>query len=746
MKGVHAARQEPPKAFEEFRNKPLTDGVMAVVGRRKGSDTWEIQSVHLDADKFTPKEARDWLEQNGFSTDEFEEALEEDKAEATADLAPNEAEAHADFMARCVAAGHDEGACQLMWESGGSKMSASHDEDEEDDEDEEYGAAGQTDLQAWDPDQARDEGGRWTSGGGGGGSGGGKADRETRSRQKTEGKELAKTHARREKETKSARDKEDKATTRQRDKEDRQTQRERDKEDRATQRQRDKEDRDIQKARDKEDKALGGKVPKEFQKRRDEDDARRERSREEKDKLREMSRDRDDELKQTERDTEDTARDATREKEDAALSSQHEQERTDLDKRHEGERAAAKEKADADRRREQHAQREASKVRRASERDAGRRRILREAEQRGQSEPKPMSRADERDAERQRQESERQQRFDEGQRREREQAGRDRNIPEESRQGVRELREENARQERGNEQMRRERAEQESLRRIPEESREGVRQLREEERFNRESSERAMRNEPRPERKEEAVKRGLPDRTPEPEPARNADPKEKERERSREADRLERARERADREYQNSQRVLRERIRTLGGEYPAELCCSAVAGLEIQAQAASDAPARVSLTAYTGSPMKLDGFAYPVVVDLETLRVNRQSIPVLRSHDPERIAGHTTKIDVSPQRLKMEASLSGLPQYADEVVFNAGRGFPWQVSIGAGLSQKPEFVPGGESAKVNGRVWKGPVLVARNAHLREVSLLAMGADSDTSASFAEHPELLPSGA
>jgi predicted heme/steroid binding protein len=49
---------------------------------------------------------------------------------------------------------------------------------------------------------------------------------------------------------------------------------------------------------------------------------------------------------------------------------------------------------------------------------------------------------------------------------------------------------------------------------------------------------------------------------------------------------------------------------------------------------------------------------------------------------------------------------------------------------------RPQHVPAGESVKVNGRKWDGPLLVARNAVLRELSLLPMGADGNTDAGFS----------
>jgi hypothetical protein len=172
---------------------------------------------------------------------------------------------------------------------------------------------------------------------------------------------------------------------------------------------------------------------------------------------------------------------------------------------------------------------------------------------------------------------------------------------------------------------------------------------------------------------------------------------------------------------------------------------SAAAGtLEIQALAGgAGGQPQVSGLAYTGVPMKLDGFAYPVVVDLESLKVPRQNLPILRNHDDDRIVGHSTAVEASPQRLKFKGVLSGLPAHADEVKQTAAGGFPWQVSIGAAMPRKPEFVPEGESATVNGRRWPGPLLVVRGASLRELSVLAMGADDNTQASVAAAAAALP---
>lgn len=172
---------------------------------------------------------------------------------------------------------------------------------------------------------------------------------------------------------------------------------------------------------------------------------------------------------------------------------------------------------------------------------------------------------------------------------------------------------------------------------------------------------------------------------------------------------------------------------------PVELRAGATGLLELMAQAPGDADAlpRVSMLAYTGIPMKLEGFQLPVVVDLETLKVPKsQKVPILRGHDTDRIAGHSDTIDVSPQRLKAGGVLSGTPKHTVDVLHTARRGFPWQVSIGAANTKRLEHVPAGESVKVNGRKWDGPILVARHALLRELSILPMGADGNTDAAFS----------
>jgi hypothetical protein len=136
---------------------------------------------------------------------------------------------------------------------------------------------------------------------------------------------------------------------------------------------------------------------------------------------------------------------------------------------------------------------------------------------------------------------------------------------------------------------------------------------------------------------------------------------------------------------------------------------------------------KFSLTAYTGNKMQLANVPYPVVVDLSGLKVSAKSRPILRDHNPSQIVGHTDHVSINGGVLKVDGSVSGANVHASEIVASADNGFPWQASIGANV-QKMVFVEEGEKTQVNGRSFTGPLYVARQSTLGEVSFVALGAD------------------
>lgn len=141
------------------------------------------------------------------------------------------------------------------------------------------------------------------------------------------------------------------------------------------------------------------------------------------------------------------------------------------------------------------------------------------------------------------------------------------------------------------------------------------------------------------------------------------------------------------------------------------------------------------MTAYTGGKLMLANFPFPVVVDLSGMKVPAKSRPILRDHDSGRIVGHTEAIEINGSAIKLAGIVSGSNDHAREVSESGDNGFPWQSSIGASV-QRMVFVDRGESVEVNGRRFTGPLYVARQSTLREVSFVALGADDQTVARMA----------
>ena len=163
--------------------------------------------------------------------------------------------------------------------------------------------------------------------------------------------------------------------------------------------------------------------------------------------------------------------------------------------------------------------------------------------------------------------------------------------------------------------------------------------------------------------------------------------------------------------------------------------------VEIKATKAGDdgktGPPKFEALAYTGEPMRLEGWRNPVVIDLKGIRPRNRSLPVLRDHDPQKVVGHTTSFDVTSQGVVVRGVVSGSGADANEVVANAKNAYPWQISLGSTPDRKSvEHLGDGRKATVNGREIIGPASIVRKATTAETSFVAMGADGNTSAAIA----------
>lgn len=142
---------------------------------------------------------------------------------------------------------------------------------------------------------------------------------------------------------------------------------------------------------------------------------------------------------------------------------------------------------------------------------------------------------------------------------------------------------------------------------------------------------------------------------------------------------------------------------------------------------------KFSGVAYTGGAM-LANYSLPVAIDLSGLKASGDQIPALKDHDPTQIVGHQS-VEITAQRIKVSGILSGVGPAAQEVASLSANGYPWQMSVGVHPT-KVERVEAGDRANVNGRVVEGPAYIVRAGVLREVSFVAIGADSGTSGAVA----------
>ena len=139
--------------------------------------------------------------------------------------------------------------------------------------------------------------------------------------------------------------------------------------------------------------------------------------------------------------------------------------------------------------------------------------------------------------------------------------------------------------------------------------------------------------------------------------------------------------------------------------------------------------------AYTGAPMRPMGWWADVIIDLDGVQVPSGQRPALRQHDHEQIVGHTTRIAVDGDGIKVAGVFSGQQEHVDGVVVPARNGFPWQLSVGAD-PVRTEFLEAGETDEVNGRKVAGPLTISRETLIGEFSFVPLGADRDTSVDVA----------
>jgi len=128
-----------------------------------------------------------------------------------------------------------------------------------------------------------------------------------------------------------------------------------------------------------------------------------------------------------------------------------------------------------------------------------------------------------------------------------------------------------------------------------------------------------------------------------------------------------------------------------------------------------------------------------IVLDLDSLTIPNENRPVLDDHDEttDGVIGQTTMLAVrkSDYTLPVAGVLYTRKTRSQKILSASDGGHRWQLSVGTDNFQIEE-IPAGQSVRVNQRTFQGPVCVARNAYLTDLSFVAVGGDDTTFAVIA----------
>ena len=145
-------------------------------------------------------------------------------------------------------------------------------------------------------------------------------------------------------------------------------------------------------------------------------------------------------------------------------------------------------------------------------------------------------------------------------------------------------------------------------------------------------------------------------------------------------------------------------------------------------EASNGAKPKVVGVAYSGGKMSLPGWRHPVVVDLAGMEIP-ESVPLLTNHENKtdsRIG--LISAAVRNNALEITGEIDSDSKDAADIIAQGKAGADWQLSIGADVKEC-ELVKG--SREVNGQEVEGPFYNIKKSTLREVSVVAVGADAHT---------------
>lgn len=188
----------------------------------------------------------------------------------------------------------------------------------------------------------------------------------------------------------------------------------------------------------------------------------------------------------------------------------------------------------------------------------------------------------------------------------------------------------------------------------------------------------------------------------------------------------------------------RQRVNLSGESNPDRMRCSATAKVTFAAGAEGEGEKQptFSILAYSGAAVRPEWpyLPAPLVIDLAGVKLPGRVAALLNHYDGN-LVGQCDKVEVRGSEILASGRVTGdwskEGTAAFEVVSHAKRGFEWSASIGGSMPRaKLEEIHPGQTVVVNGRTIAGPVFVAREYVLDEISFVVTGADRKASARVA----------
>jgi len=156
---------------------------------------------------------------------------------------------------------------------------------------------------------------------------------------------------------------------------------------------------------------------------------------------------------------------------------------------------------------------------------------------------------------------------------------------------------------------------------------------------------------------------------------------------------------------------------------------SFTAPIELTASEEGGQRGRFLITAYTGKVVQR--FWSKLVIVVKGIQANGK-MPILREHFRDRVVGWSVK-SWADGNFYIMGEFSESAKDGQEVRALAEEGFPWQASIGVWPVKVKVLDSEKEEESVNGLKVTGPAEIWLESEVREVSFVAIGADSDTAA-------------